>query len=268
MAGQPSIHAKPDMAHDAEEERPVAALERGLRILAAFSLDVPELSLTELSERIGIHKSTVMRLANTLEKAGYLQRSAAGKYCLGVMTLPLARVYRASMQPPEIILAVMRELASLTGESITFSVRRGELRICVYRVESPNRIRAHFSVGDVAPIGLGASGRVFALFDDKPRNRSTGAAGRKGKPLVQSSADELTDGMAGIAAPVFDDSGALHGALAVSGPKVRLGAHRLTTMHGSLVAAAREITFRLGGDTALFDASGAAPRPAAKQRAA
>jgi DNA-binding IclR family transcriptional regulator len=233
---------------DQEEDRPVAALERGLRLLGAFSTELTELSLTELSERIGVHKSTVMRLANTLESAGYLERAPSGKYCLGASLLRLALFYRAAVRPPEVILSVMRKLVVSTRESATYSVRRGDLRVCVYRVDSPSRIRDHLSVGDVFPIGKGASGRVFEIFDSPLNAVRTARAGG----LVLSSTDELAEGMAGIAAPVFDESGALAGALAVSGPKSRLGDAQLISMHADLLQAAHDITFKLGGDVTPF----------------
>jgi len=253
------------MALDNDEDRPVAALERGLRILTAFSREVPELSLTELAERIGVHKSTVMRLANTLEAAGYLERSAAGKYCLGAMTLPLAHVYRASVRPPEIIVPLMRELVARTGESATFSVRRGDLRVCVYRVDSPSRIRDHFSVGDVFPVGQGASGQVFVKFERAALGRGAGGRPLRASDLVMSSSDALVEGMAGIAAPVFDETADLHGVLAVSGPKVRLAKDVLAALQGPLLATARAITFRLGGDVAAFDAAPAPRKRGAKR---
>ena len=240
--------AQPRATAVSEEDRPVAAVERAMRIFDAFRMGDFALTLTELAERTGLYKSTVMRLASTLEKSGYLERTASGDYCLGAMTLQLALVYRASVRPPEVILPLMRKLVADTGESATYSVRRGDLRICVYRVDSPSRIRDHFNVGDVFPIGMGASGRVFTMFEKAMLRRGPIERSK----LVLSSTDELVDGMAGIAAPTFDENGDLSGALALSGPKTRLTRDALRRMTPKLIDTVHHITLKLGGDVSAY----------------
>ena len=52
----------------------IEALGRGLHILEAFTEQAPSLSLTEISSKVGLDKSTVFRFVYTLEKLGYLAR--------------------------------------------------------------------------------------------------------------------------------------------------------------------------------------------------
>ena len=56
------------------------SVERALSILLAFSKRRPKLSLTELAEETGLHKSTVSRLARSLALYGFLDRDAAGRW--------------------------------------------------------------------------------------------------------------------------------------------------------------------------------------------
>ncbi|MEW5718961.1 MAG: helix-turn-helix domain-containing protein, partial [Chloroflexota bacterium] len=60
------------------------AVDRALDILLCFSRNEPTLTLTQIVERAGIHKSTVHRLLATLERKGFLQRiEESGSYRLG-----------------------------------------------------------------------------------------------------------------------------------------------------------------------------------------
>jgi DNA-binding IclR family transcriptional regulator len=232
-------------------ELPVAAVERALSILAAFRTGDSELSLAELSNRTDLYKSTLVRLASTLERFGYLEKTASGGYRLGPTPLHLAVLYRAGVQPADTIVAIMRELVVKTGESATFSVRRGNLRVCAYRVDSPHRIRDHLAVGDPMPIDRGAGARIFRMFD---ANAGDSARAAPGKKLVAWAIDEYAEGIAGVAAPVFDENGHLVGALAISGPKFRLTREAMQRAEPHVLEAAYTITRRLGGDVSAFEA--------------
>ena len=57
------------------DEGGVAAVDRALSILGAFSESDAKLSLAEISKRTGLYNSTVLRLMKSLEKFGYMYRS-------------------------------------------------------------------------------------------------------------------------------------------------------------------------------------------------
>ncbi|HEX8993022.1 MAG TPA: helix-turn-helix domain-containing protein, partial [Anaerolineales bacterium] len=63
----------------------VRAVDRALDVLLCFTAEHPNLTLTQISERIGIHKSTVHRLLGTLESKRFVERDeATGSYHLGL----------------------------------------------------------------------------------------------------------------------------------------------------------------------------------------
>ena len=62
----------------------VEAVERALTILNAFAADKPELTLAELAVATGFYKSTILRLAGSLERFGYLIRRADGTFRLAL----------------------------------------------------------------------------------------------------------------------------------------------------------------------------------------
>ncbi len=55
------------------------SVERALSILLAFSKRRPKLSLADLAEETGLHKSTILRLTRSLGLYGFLDRHEAGR---------------------------------------------------------------------------------------------------------------------------------------------------------------------------------------------
>lgn len=64
---KPSIAQKPNALY-------VGSLEKGFRVLAAFSDSNGALGVTEIAERTGLDKSAAQRFSNTLHKLGYLDK--------------------------------------------------------------------------------------------------------------------------------------------------------------------------------------------------
>ena len=68
----------------------VRSVERALDILLCFSRESPELSMTQIAKRVGIHKSTAHRLLATLEQKNFLERDPnSGAYPLDASFLPI-----------------------------------------------------------------------------------------------------------------------------------------------------------------------------------
>src|SRR3712207_9051962 len=72
----------------------VEAVERALTILEAFREGEEALSLTALAEKTGFYKSTILRLAASLERFGYLARDPSGLFRLGPSLWRLGSLYR------------------------------------------------------------------------------------------------------------------------------------------------------------------------------
>ncbi|WP_328589453.1 IclR family transcriptional regulator [Niallia circulans] len=63
----------------------IQSVERALQILDLFNDHTVELKITEISEQMGLHKSTVHSLLKTLQQSRYIdQNSENGKYRLGL----------------------------------------------------------------------------------------------------------------------------------------------------------------------------------------
>ncbi|WP_345247704.1 IclR family transcriptional regulator [Pigmentiphaga soli] len=230
-----------------EELRTVAAVERALHLLDTFRSARRALTLTEIAARTGLYKSTALRLAATLERFGYLLRRPDGAYQIGSTPFYLGAVYQQTTQPAEIILPALRELVAEFGESASFFIERDGLRLCLYRVNSPQLVRAHLSPGDIVPMDKGAAGKIMMAF----REPFDPAYARIRKNLVVSSAGEVALDMSAVAAAVFDAQG-IAGALAITGPQRRFNRGVVRRAEAQLLKAAFRITQGLGGDMGRF----------------
>lgn len=227
----------------------VLAVERALRILDVFQEGDRSLTLAELSRRTGFYKSTLLRLAASLEAYGFLRRLNDGSFMLGPSLMRLGQLYRSAFNLEIFVRPVLQRLVSETGESASLHVRQDNSRICLYRVDSRHAIRDHVREGDRLPLDRGAAGHVLLAFSEQGPRYNTIR-----QRLVVSSYGERDSETAALAVPIFAADDQLVGAISLSGPLTRFDPVKAEHMTGSLLAASRDLTVALGGSTAPFDA--------------
>jgi DNA-binding IclR family transcriptional regulator len=193
-------------------EQRVEAVERALSILEAFGERADRLTLARLAEETGLYKSTILRLAASLERYGYLNRSEEGLFRLGPSLWRLGSIYRRGFDLGEQIRPELRRLVEATGETASFYVRERNERVCLYRENSSHAIRHHLDEGSRLPLDRGAAGHVLKAFGGG--NDEFGRATRRAGFYV--SVGERNPDVSAVAAPVFGPSKELRGALAVS----------------------------------------------------
>lgn len=202
----------------------IESVERALSILSAFSSQRRRMTLTELAEETGLHKSTVLRQANSMLLYGFLTRDAEARYGIGASVWRLGLIFRQDYQNGATIRPVLRDLVARTGETASFYVRAGEERVCLYRENSPNLIRYHLEEGMRLPMDRGAVAMVLrrCAGEQVPDDISFSPAGSV------DMAGGRNPNIASVATPVFSPQGDLMGALAVSGMTTRFTADRRT----------------------------------------
>jgi len=191
----------------------VEAVERALAVLDAFRADRPTMTLGEIAATTGFYKSTILRLAASLERCGYLVREENGVFRLGPTLWRLGSVYRAGFNLGGTIRPELRRLVEASGETASFYVREGRSRVCLFRHNSPQSARHHLDEGAELPLNAGASAHVLVAFSDGRGSRSN-AVQQRGYCI---SLGERDPQVAAVAVPVFDLGGQFRGALAISG---------------------------------------------------
>ena len=219
----------------------VSAVERALTVLTAFRRGDRTLTLAELAQRTGLVKSTIMRLAASLEAFGLLTRVDDGSYRLNAECLRLGSLYQQSFDLADHVRPALERLVAQIGETASFYIRHGNERLCLFRVESPHRVRMHVQPGDCRPMDKAAIAEVLRRFE-----AGSPAAGVGDEVPLYSSG--VTDPhVASMAMPVFGAGGVLVGALAVSGPSTRLTEEFAAQKRAELRAAGFALTWLCGG---------------------
>lgn len=234
----------------------VAAADRALDILNVFTEYDSELTLAELASRTGFHKSTILRLAESLQKYAYLQRTPAGTFKIGYKALHLGFIYQCGFSFSPFVPPVLRQMVDETQESASFYIRDANERVCLFRHEPDRSIRDSVHIGNRLRLSVGAGGHVILAF--------SGASGKKYDHIRQCcyavSAGERDPDTAAIASPVFGVRNELLGVLSISGPRYRLEAHGLESFAPVLLRHAAALTNECGGDVRLFGLERAAKR--------
>lgn len=154
------------MANPRGAQAGVEAVDRAMSILRAFDFGGQPLTLSQLCQRTGLHKSTVLRLGASLERTGMLHRLPEKRYQLGPTVVQLARIFNSMVTLPEAARGPMRQLMERTKLSVSLYMRQGEARLCVARADPPEMLRDSVEIGDLRPLDNTATGLAFRRFQD------------------------------------------------------------------------------------------------------
>jgi DNA-binding IclR family transcriptional regulator len=220
----------------------VASAERAMAVLKSFQQGDRALTLAEIADRTGLVKSTIMRLAISLERAGLLIRTAEGSYTLGSEILRLHSIYQASASLGPLIIPVLTQLADKTQETAAFYIHQNGQRLCQFRVNSPQALRLDIAPGTYRPMDNASSAQILRLFKNWPDERMPVPR----MPLY--SAGATNPHTASVSAPIVGAGQRLVGALSVTGPSSRLTEERAAEISPLVLRAAADICVALGGD--------------------
>ena len=222
----------------------VSTLARGMQVLEAFSLESPQLTLTEIAAKVDLDKSTAFRVLHTFEQLGYLDRDPESRlYRLG---LKLVQVGLTALNSLDLVQAARPHLKALfaqCGETTNMAVRDGSEILYVARHRAQQVLNVGLEVGSRLPVWCTAMGKaqlldlspdqVRELVGEGPFPPAGPCAHRDLAALlanldlvrVQGYAlndEELAVGVRSVAAPVRDGSGRIVAAINVSVPSARV----------------------------------------------
>jgi DNA-binding IclR family transcriptional regulator len=140
----------------------IEVLNRAIDILSVFTPSRPALGLSEVVGLVGLPKTTVFRILNTLVERGLCDQDPdTGRYSLGFRLMQLADVRRRQFNLRDISMPVMREIRDAVGETVVLSIRAGDYRFHIDFAEGLHPMRRMADPGRQAPLYAGAAGKVF-----------------------------------------------------------------------------------------------------------
>lgn len=249
------------------------SVERALIILERL-VEGPQ-RLGPLAETLGTHKSTVLRLLQTLEGRGFVRRlDGEPEFALGLRILELASALVAELDVRTLARPCIEKLAAVTGETVHLAtLDRGQV-VYLDKVESIHPVRMYSRVGARAPMHCTGVGKAMLGYLDPSRwepmelRRFTDRTIVTQDDLQAEAArirergyarDELEheETIRCIAAPILDSSDEPVAAISVSVPASRMSEDELLGYVDELRIAASAVTAELGGDPSLLMGSAA-----------
>jgi DNA-binding IclR family transcriptional regulator len=270
---EPAEPVDPNASNDSTEPNessggaaaPVQSVDRALTILELLAHD-GESSVTQIAGGLGVHKSTAFRLLATLETHRLVEQvNDRGRYRLGVGNLRLAGATTARLDVVSEARPVCRQLAADTGETVNITVLSDTSALYLDQQAGSSALQSHNWVGQRIPLHATSNGKVLiselsesALAEalpDLPRFTDQTITSRR--KLIEELAevrrigyalavDELEIGLTAAAAPIRSAHGDIIASMSISGPTFRLDQARLDDEVPKVVAAALEVSHRLG----------------------
>ncbi|WP_405142514.1 IclR family transcriptional regulator [Sphaerisporangium sp. NBC_01403] len=255
------------MGNDAERDSAgVQSVDRALSVLKLLARH-GELGVSELAAELGVHRSTAFRLLATLENHDLVhQNDERGRYRLGVGVLRLAGATTARLDVVQEGRPVGTRLAAQVGETVNIAILDRDEALYLDQMTGTSALQAHNWTGRRIALHATSNGKVLLAHAPEGRfaevtavplarftERTVTDAGRLREELdtvrergFATAVDELELGLTAVAAPVFGADGTVVASLSASGPTFRLPAERLSAVAAQVVAAATEISSRLG----------------------
>ncbi len=248
----------------------VPGLERGLRILAEFSPREPVLGAPELSKRLGIPRTTVFRLLQTLESLGFLERADKDRnYRLGVAVLRLGFEYLSSLELTDLGLPVIESLRDATGFTAHIVIRDGRDVVFVakaqnagnafgsVRVNVGTRLPAHATTHGHVLMGDLSLAQLRGLYPERALERVTKATPETVDALFDVIRDDARRGygignsaferdISVVTAPVRNEASRIVAVVTVTVPRPEIDAALVAEgLVEKVVRAAAELSRRL-----------------------
>lgn len=241
-----------------------STLSKGLMVLEALTAAPGPKGVSELARELGLTKSNVFRLLQTLVALGYVQATQDKLYRATLKTWQVGRAVVGNFNLREVAGPVMEKLSAETGETIYLAVQEGMSVVYIDKVESTRPIRSWNPVGGTAPLHCVGTGKaILAERYDRLRDRMVDNLTRYTDRTVTSiraldeemaltrergfavDTGEFRDRIRSYGAPIFLPRGRVIGAIGISVPEVNLGEGDEARICGLVKSAAGEVTRRL-----------------------
>lgn len=165
-----ALEAEPADTTDTQQYN-VPGLERGLRVLSAFSGADCELDAPELSRRLDVPRTTMFRLLQTLECLGYLERAPSGRgFRLGIGVLRLGFEHLSGQDMTDLAMPLLEALRDETGCAAHLVIRDGRDVVFVARAQSFVRASSAVKIEVGSRLPAHASTHGHLLMGDLTRD--------------------------------------------------------------------------------------------------
>jgi IclR family acetate operon transcriptional repressor len=258
-------------AADAPARAGVQSIDRAVAILRCFDARRPELGISEIARMTGLSTSTTHRLLAAMQSNSLVRQTTGRRYGLGPLLVQLARSGAVPTTLRDAALPFLRALRDEIDETVAVhELLPTDERAVVDQVESHQELRRTYTdIGVPLALPHGAPGKaILAMLPPDRQERWLSRPIPVATPRTVTDPDELRaqlaairtrgwaeshaeryPGIRAVAAPLFDHTGKVVGALGASVPEVRMDDHRAAELGERVRAVAWEVSETLGATT-------------------
>ncbi|HOA19835.1 MAG TPA: IclR family transcriptional regulator [Sedimentibacter sp.] len=245
----------------------VQSIDRAVAILDCFSEEKKELKLSEISERLGLNKSTVHGIISTLKYHGFIsQDEETQKYKLGIRFVQFGDLVINSMNIRNAAVPVIDAVCEKIEETVHVAMLDGLDVVWIEKRECTKSIKTSTKIGARLPAYTTADGKIIICYQNKDKiknylpkripqytNNTITNKGEFIKKLEEMKKngyaidnEEYVEGLKCVAAPIFDHDGKVRFSLSTTGPAFRMNEERIKELIVIIKEAANEISQRIG----------------------
>ena len=242
------------------------AVIRAVGLLKAFTRERPEQGLAELSESMGLTKTTTHRLLSALVSEGLVARNPATRaFRLGPAILALGSLALISNSLRAVVEPELRMLAEKTGEAATLDVPLEGKMLILAEVSSRHLVTVAAELGTRFPMHATSTGKAYlaALPEDQrkalvvsPISRHTQSTITKVRELKReleliqergyaTAHEELEEGASAVGVVLRNAQGTPLGGISLIGPTSRFTSERVQVLAPELVTLAGRLAASL-----------------------
>lgn len=242
------------------------SVDRAMSLFELLANSRGGLTLSELSRKLNLPKSTTHYLIHTLENRGYLQQNKDGRHELGLRFAKLAAASTAEMDFCNAAKPYLKQVAVRLGLTAALTALRGAEAVVIAiaavaqvggggawvgrHVDLHCTAQGKALIAGMSDDELGEmfAGREFAPFTSKTIRSLSVLKAHLAEARARGYSvndEEYYQGVRAVAAPVFDPLGVVVAAVSVRGSCKQIPSDRLPQLGQEMVRASRDLTMLL-----------------------
>lgn len=246
----------------------IQSVERALTILKYLSGNVTEIGITDIASYMGLGKSTVYGLVNTLVQEGYLEQNPDSKrYRLGLKLFELGCIVQGRMDVREIARPYLKELSEHFKMTVHMGVYKEQEVVYIDKMDAPDTRIVYSQVGKRAPMyctGIGKSvlaelkqEEINTILEKQPLEALTPNTLTEAESVLKEletirkngfavDNEEVEQGLKCVASAIHDHQGRPAAAISISSSAVKMTSEKMVEAAELLKKATAEISKKLG----------------------
>jgi DNA-binding IclR family transcriptional regulator len=141
-----------------------SSLARVVRILESFTLDEPQLTVTEVAQRAGLPLATASRLVGQLVDHGLLARGPAREVRVGFRMGELAARAAPTRSLRDAAMPYLEDLHAVVGHHVQLAVLDGDEVVFLERLSARDAVINYSQIAGRLPPHISSSGLVLTAY--------------------------------------------------------------------------------------------------------